>query len=162
MFASIKLTALTLLAVSAVYAQPSKAEVERERRVRVALALSASAQCGQCQFDEVKARAKAKAEKKPLVIFVGTSCSRCGVEVSKLGAVAVVVDHINKDDVVGPVSPQVVIQVSDKDTWETKFTLTAPSSKDVLDAVRTLVKEPEKKTGKKLDWDMTVDKTGKN
>jgi hypothetical protein len=135
---------LLILSSVAVAEQPG----DRERKVRVALAIAASAQCGECRFDEAGCRVEASKARKPLVLFVGPACGRCGTAATKAGAVACVVAKYDGDGL-GDKPRAVVLEPNPAGGFWLAATVNAPTPEKVTAAV-TKTKPP----AKALDWDL--------
>ena len=85
----------TAILILMTLATAAPADDARERRVKVALALAAT--CGKCATDEAACRKEAATAGKPLVLFVGESCGRCGDAVREAGGVSCVVERYEGD-----------------------------------------------------------------
>jgi hypothetical protein len=127
------------------------ADPDRARKVRVALALAGTAHCGACQMDEPEARAESLLAKKPLVLFVGPHCRRCGDDVRDAGGVSCVVDRYEGDGQ-PPTKTRAVILTpkADGSGWWIAETLVDPTETQIRKAVGKLTGAT---AAARLNWD---------
>ncbi len=126
-------------------------EPDRARKVRVALALAATARCGVCESDEADARAEALRDKKPLVLFVGPHCQRCGDDVRDAGGVPCVVERYEGDGQAANLRRAVILQPKpDGSGWWIAETLQNPTETEVRRAVGKLTGAT---SAARLNWD---------
>lgn len=128
----------------------SLAEDARERKVRVALALAAT--CGKCATDEAACRQEAARQGKPLVLFVGENCGRCGDAVREAGGVSCVVERYEGDGRPATEKRAVVLSPKPKgDGWVIEATVPAGDA-----SVKAAVSKATgaKPAGKALSWDL--------
>lgn len=133
-----------------ILATAAPAEDARERRVRVALALAAT--CGKCATDETFCRQEAARQGKPLVLFVGENCGRCGDAVREAGGVSCVVERYDGDGHPPAEKRAVVLSPKPKgDGWVIEATVPVSET-----SVKAAVSKAAggKPTGKLLSWDL--------
>ena len=140
----------TAILILMTWTAAAPAEDARERKVRVALALAST--CGKCATDETFCRQEAARQGKPLVLFVGESCGRCGDAVREAGGVSCVVDRYEGDGRPPAEKRAVILSPKPKgDGWVIEGTV--PVSEP---AVKAAVSKAAggKPTGKLLSWDL--------
>lgn len=126
------------------------ADDARERKVKVALAIAST--CGKCATDEQACRAEAAKLHKPLVLFVGSSCGRCGDAVREAGGVSCVVEKYEGDGRPPAEKRAVVLSPKPGPAGGWVIEATVPASEASVRVA--LAKTVPTAAVKRLDWDL--------